>query len=92
MIRAGRARGPSPRAADWAQYGKRLDTPVPGAITIIYKAPKSNSNNQMTRSGYHVGFYVSAAGGITLLGGNQDNTVKQKSFPQHRTIAYRWPV
>ena len=92
LIQAGRPRGPSPLAADWVQYGKGLDVPVPGAITVIYKTPKPKAKNEMTTTGYHVGFYVSDAGGVTLLGGNQENSVKQKSFPQHRVIAYRWPL
>jgi uncharacterized protein (TIGR02594 family) len=92
LIRSGRAAGPSARAKDWLNYGTPLDVPVPGAITVIYKKPKPSTTG-FSPSGYHVGFYVRGGdgGSITLLGGNQDNSVCQKTFVGHTVQGYRWP-
>jgi len=92
MIQAGRKRGPSARAKDWLNYGAVLDTPVPGALTIIYKAPKTSTDKKMTPSGYHIGFYVRGGGSsITLLGGNQGDQVKEATFTGYTVMGYRWP-
>lgn len=91
LIRSGRAAGPSARAKDWLNYGTPLDTPVPGAITVIYKKPKPSTTG-FSPSGYHVGFYVSSStGNVTLLGGNQRNSVCQKTFAGYAVQGYRWP-
>ena len=91
LIKSGRAAGPSAKAKDWLNYGTPLDTPVPGAITVIYKKPKPSTTG-FSPSGYHVGFYVSGGTGrVTLLGGNQSNMVCQKTFVGHNVQGYRWP-
>jgi uncharacterized protein (TIGR02594 family) len=92
LKRAGKAGGPSAQAEAWKNYGKGLDTPVPGAITVLYKQPKPKKPGEDSPSGFHVGFFVSNSNAFTLLGGNQDNTVKEKAYPQHQLIAYRWPL
>jgi uncharacterized protein (TIGR02594 family) len=91
LIKSGRAPGPSARAKDWLSYGTPLDTPVPGAITVIYKKPKPSTTG-FSPSGYHVGFYVRGEGAsVTLLGGNQGDMVCQKTFVGHTIQGYRWP-
>jgi len=92
LKKAGKAGGPSAKAEHWQNYGKGLDTPVPGAITVLYKQPKPGKPGEDSPTGFHVAFFVSNENGFTLLGGNQDNTVKVKAYPQHSLIAYRWPL
>jgi len=42
--------------------------------------------------GSHVGFYVGDEGEyVKTLGGNQDDTVKIKSYPKTAVVAYRLP-
>ena len=92
LVRSGRPGGPSAKAKDWLNYGTPLETPVPGAITVIYKKPKPSTTG-FSPSGYHVAFYVSGgSGSVTLLGGNQRNMVCQKEFVGHAIMGYRWPL
>jgi hypothetical protein len=44
-------------AADWLKYGRALETPLPGAITVVYKKPKTRADRKTTSSGYHVAFF-----------------------------------
>jgi hypothetical protein len=54
---------------------------VPGAITIVYKKPKTSADKKITASGYHVAFYVSGTDtNLTLFGGNQGNQAMEKNF------------
>lgn len=49
----------------------------------------------MTRSGWHVGFYLGGTPGVpVLLGGNQDNGVVRKPLGNYeaKNIYYRWPT
>ena len=82
----------SARGANWRKWGRSLplssrDIP-PGAVVVLDLPGSSPS-----RSG-HVGFYSTkqsgAPGRITLLGGNQSNTVKHSDFPRSRVVAIRW--
>jgi uncharacterized protein (TIGR02594 family) len=92
LLKAGRPRGPSPRAQDWLRYGIELDMPLPGAITVIYKKPKTTSDSSLTPSGFHVGFYVRGdSNSVTLVGGNQGNRVQEKIFVGYEVRGYRWP-
>lgn len=71
----------------------RLDAPVPGAITVVYKTPKTSVDRKTTASGYHVAFYVSGTNAsLTLFGGNQRNQVNEKSFAGWEVQGYRWPL
>jgi uncharacterized protein (TIGR02594 family) len=84
---------PSAKAKDWLKYGRALDTPVPGAITVVYKTPKTSVDRKTTASGYHVAFYVSGAdASLTLFGGNQRNQVSEKNFAGWEVQGYRWPL
>lgn len=54
---------------------------VPGAIAVLER-----------KGGGHVAFVErSAADGLYLLGGNQDDSVSIKRYPRSKVIAYRWP-
>lgn len=88
LLRSGQRHGASARAEDWLSYGTALETPVPGAICVIFNPGLGAST---TASGWHVGFWTGKAkDGATLLGGNQGNSVSEA--PMKGTIkGYRWP-
>lgn len=88
LLRAGQLGGPDASAASWRDYGASSAKPVPGAVTIIYSTPSSD-----TASGFHVAFFVRSGAGkrVTLYGGNQSNKVCLKEFGYEK-IWYRWPV
>jgi uncharacterized protein (TIGR02594 family) len=93
LSQAGARPYPTAMAADWLKYGRALDVPVPGAITVVYKKPKTRADKKTTTSGYHVAFYVSGANGnLTLFGGNQGNKVCEKNFSGWALKGYRWPL
>lgn len=93
LSRAGLSPYPKAAAKDWLQYGRAIDEPVPGAITIVYKKPKTSVDRKTTSSGYHVAFYVCGSGSsLTLFGGNQGNRVCEKTFAGWRLEGYRWPL
>ena len=93
LTRAGFPSYPKGAAKDWLQYGRAIDTPVPGAITVVYKKPKTRADRKTTSSGYHVAFYVCGSGAsLTLFGGNQGNRVCEKNFAGWRLEGYRWPL
>jgi uncharacterized protein (TIGR02594 family) len=93
LIRAGLPPYPRAMAADWLKYGRGLETPLPGAITVVYKKPKTRADRKTTSSGYHVAFYVCGSGStLTLFGGNQGNKVCEKNFAGWRVDDYRWPL
>jgi uncharacterized protein (TIGR02594 family) len=93
LINSGKGGYPSARAKDWLKYGRALDTPLPGAITVVYKTPRTSADRKTTASGYHVAFYVSGTNAsLTLFGGNQRNQVNEKSFAGWEVRGYRWPL
>ena len=73
----------TPWAPSWQGYGRELLFPIYGAIAVITTSGAS---------GRHVGFYVeSNRQTVTLLGGNQENRVCEKTFPRSRVVTYRYP-
>lgn len=93
LIQSGKPRGPSARAIDWLRYGKALDEPAPGAITVIKKV-KGKDTTGTTGSGNHVSFFVEKrAANVVLLGGNQGNEVKESTYGGGGwvVLGYRWP-
>lgn len=68
-------------ARSWLNWGRRIETPVPGCITVFTRD-----------GGGHVAFFVSKTGSqIKVLGGNQSNTVNQQNYPASRLLGYRLP-
>lgn len=81
-------------ALNWKDWGKNLQVPQLGAITVLTR--KSDTTN-----GGHVGFLVEeTATAVTLLGGNQGNAVSIASFPKngkkgsyhYKLVGMRWPA
>lgn len=95
MTQAGYRGTNSAAAKSWLSWGKALDAPREGAITVIKKKDASRDAATGSASGYHVAFYISAtATHVRLLGGNQNNRVKESSYPLsgYEIKGYRWPA
>lgn len=79
-------------AANWKKWGNLAlplgSASIPVGAVVVMAPPPDGS-----RSG-HVGFYSpkqsGAAGKITLLGGNQGNSVKNSDFARSEVAAIRW--
>ena len=84
-------------AKTWQKFGYEMDSSevVPGAIVILRD---TNDTSEDTDSGYHVAFYLRTEvkdgnTSIVLLGGNQSDSVKVKSYPMSswEVVSYQWP-
>ena len=81
VVKAGYEATDSAWAKSWLAWGKELETPRRGCITVF-------SRNE----GGHVGFYIGeSSSGIAVLGGNQSNAVKITSYAKTRLLGYRIP-
>jgi uncharacterized protein (TIGR02594 family) len=81
-------------AKSWLNWGKKLDNPVFGAITIIKRKSAGSDAATGSSTGYHVAFYTSATEGrVRLLGGNQSDQVKYSNFSlsKYDVKGYRLP-
>lgn len=71
-------------ARSFQNWGKAVSTPKKGDIAVF---ERGNSSWQG-----HVGFFVGPSdreGFVRILGGNQDNTVSIKEFPESKLLGYR---
>lgn len=72
------------RAKSFLNYGTHLDIPARGAIVIFGPSKKSPH--------YHVGFAMGETlKSIRVLGGNQQNSVRDSWFAKDTCVAVRWP-
>jgi uncharacterized protein (TIGR02594 family) len=86
-------------ARSWLNYGKPLDKPEFGCITI-YSRPTMTSEGMIYDDGIHahVNFYLfeleppNSLIEICGLGGNQQNTVGLNFYFRSRVLGYRWPA
>lgn len=71
-------------AKSFLKYGTKMETPKQGCIAVLTRGPKNG----------HVAFYIehNENGTVSLLGGNQSNSVSIKSYPASMVLGYRWPV
>lgn len=83
MEQAGMAGTDSAAAISWADWGQASEL-KPGAVVVI--------QNRQTGQ-HHVGFFAEGGpGNLTLLGGNQSNTVKYSTFgSSYEILATRMP-
>lgn len=82
-------------AISWAHWGQELAEPRFGAIVQLHHGARGHDRRTGSSSGNHVGFLVSkTATHVTLLGGNQGDSVKLSNFPlaSYRINAMRWPA
>jgi uncharacterized protein (TIGR02594 family) len=84
----------SAAARSWLSWGRRLDDPRLGAITVIKRTNANHDAATGSTSGFHVGFHVSRTADVQrLLGGNQSNAVRYSDFPLATwdLRGYFWP-
>lgn len=76
----------SPAARDMRHVGRQLEEPRLGCLAILWRgAPTSWMG--------HVGFVVrETPKTLSLLGGNQSDSVCIKAYPRARLLELRWPV
>jgi len=75
------------QAARWKGWGQQLPTHAtdipPGAIVVLSPQAPGTSG--------HVGFFVRAnVNSVTLLGGNQDDRVKEATFKRNQVVYVGW--
>lgn len=81
MEKAGLAGTDSAAARSWLNWGKKVETPHRGVITVFSRD-----------GGGHVAFFVERQGDqIKVLGGNQSNTVSIAGYQAARLLGYRLP-
>jgi len=72
-------------ARSWLQWGRELVVPRLGCVAVF------SANDRGMLAG-HVAFYVSETPSqISVLGGNQFNSVRVAPRDRDRLIGYRWP-
>lgn len=84
----------SAAAKSWLDWGVACE-PKEGAICVIKSKAAGSDHATGSASGYHVGFYLKEEEGrLSLLGGNQADSVKVSSFGlgAYEIVGIRWPV
>jgi len=73
-------------ARSFLQWGKKVTKPYPGCVVVFWRGSPSSWQG-------HVGFYLSEnATHISVLGGNQGDSVKIANYPKSQLLGYREPV
>jgi uncharacterized protein (TIGR02594 family) len=94
LMKAGVAGTNSAAAKSWLTWGRPIDPPRLGAVTVIKRKGMTQDQATGSASGFHVGFYVSStASQVELLGGNQGNQVSRRGFSmtKYDIRGHRWP-
>jgi uncharacterized protein (TIGR02594 family) len=79
LEKAGYAGTDSAWARSWLNWGRVIETPVPGCITILTR-----------EGGGHVGFFISRTSKtIKILGGNQSDCVCEMDYKADRLLGFR---
>lgn len=73
-------------ARSWLKWGKPLSKPKPGAVVVFWRG---NPRGWQGHVGLYLGEY---AGYISVLGGNQGDSVKISKYPRSNLLGYRWPT
>ncbi len=85
MARAGLRGTGSGLARSWLEWGRPLDTPVPGCVVVLTRDDPDGWRG-------HVGFYLRHdADDIYMFGGNQLDEVRELAYPADTVLGYRWP-
>lgn len=86
LMKAGYRSTGSAAARSYLKYGRRLDRFMEGCIVVLWRESKTSWKG-------HVGFGVNeTAGGVVLLGGNQNDSVCYETYPKERVLGYYWPT
>lgn len=94
MAQAGHRGTNSAAARSWLDWGRALDEPRPGAVTVIKRRGKSGDAATGSASGFHVAFFLDGDDrSLTLLGGNQANRVRESTYllERYEVRGHRWP-
>jgi uncharacterized protein (TIGR02594 family) len=81
-------------ARSWATWGRGIESPEYGCVTVIKKKNATSDAATGSSTGNHVAFFVKKSDTtIRLLGGNQGDKVKYSTFmlAGYDIIAYRLP-
>lgn len=85
MMKSGYQRTHSAAARSWLSYGRKLGGFKKGAIVIFKRGSQPWQG--------HVAFAVKEVGDrVTVLGGNQSDSVSYASYPKSKVIAYVYPT
>lgn len=69
-------------ARSYLNWGKKLERPKYGCVVVFSRGTDSG----------HVAFYLSEGTDfVTVIGGNQSDSVCETSYPKSRVLGYRWP-
>ncbi len=72
-------------ARSYTKYGTPIDAPKPGCIVVFPRASDPTLG--------HVGIVEKVEGDkLTVISGNEHDSVSRDKFPLSRAIAFRWPV
>ncbi|PZQ18963.1 MAG: TIGR02594 family protein [Ancylobacter novellus] len=72
-------------ARNWLQFGVSCPEPVVGAVAVFWRGSKTGTSG-------HVGFVVGQdATYLSILGGNQSNTISVSRIAKSRLLGLRWP-
>lgn len=86
MIQAGHRGTNRANARSWLDWGQALDEPRYGCVTVLWRESRSSWKG-------HVAFFNSMSGSnLSLLGGNQSNSVRLSNYASSRVLGYRWPA
>ncbi|MER9456625.1 hypothetical protein [Mesorhizobium sp. M0478] len=77
----------SARCADYRQFGRPLDEPATGAITVL--SPQAAAEAVSGAAGFLVSWDDAT---VTLVIGNVNNQVGLQRFPRAQVRGYRWPI
>jgi len=76
----------SAMARSWLKWGREIKTPVKGCIVVFWRDSKTAATG-------HVAFYAGETNThITVLGGNQKNSVCKTEYAKERLLGYRVPI
>lgn len=81
-------------ASSWLKWGTKLDEPKIGCVVVVKRKGSKSDKSTGSTTGYHVGFYVGRTPeSISILGGNQADSVKVSSFTLSKyKNFYIWPL
>lgn len=85
-------------AKNWINWGRRITRPRPGCIVVWDRDTELHDGR--IKDGGHVGFFIDEdVNNVTVLGGNQGNSVKEATYPKdgrmgsmyYKLLGYRIP-
>lgn len=81
-------------ARSWLRWGIGSTIPAGGCIVVMKRGGRHQPGPEVIQATGHVGFFIDRPDlkTITVLGGNQRNSVCERDYPAGRVLSYRWPV